>query len=212
MFNTLTNNFIPNTNDIIYQIIKTTYGKKIINSVLLMIFSMIVKNIIYTFLAFLILINNIYIDFFTQCFLSICICSQNDKINYYVEQYESRLYGITRYLINNWSIERVIKYKTPAILGVLGSGYIYLSIVDVATLKIYILQYMFCHFCMDIKDNDDHFIRRRLKLEKKKFFISNHCQGEYIVINKQKIEKIPRNISSEFELIDVKEDGFEILE
>ena len=117
MFNTLTNNFIPNTNDIIYQIIKTTYGKKIINSVLLMIFSMIVKNIIYTFLAFLILINNIYIDFFAQCFLSICICSQNDKINYYVEQYESKLYGITRYLINNWSIERVIKYKTPAILG-----------------------------------------------------------------------------------------------
>lgn len=207
-------NFFPEKNKIIHKILKTKMSKRFINSFVVMILSFIFKSLLYSLLSFIILFDNLYIDFFTQCAISILLCSYEDKIQNIINYFYDDLYKITRFIINGYSDENYKKWKNYIIGIILGLLYFYFYLFEINSfiIRIYIMQYAFCYIFMEIKENKNEII---MKLKREKCFIlDKSIRGtDYILVEKK---KLPPNISSEFDLItDVnikKNKSFEVLD
>lgn len=221
MLEAIMNMILPETNDMIYRIAKTRYAKRAINSLLIVLLTMIFRSIIYSFISFMIIIDSGYIDFFVQCGISTFLCLNNGYVHKVIHRYDDNLYKVTRYAVNNWSEENYRKWRNYFTFALLFLGFIYFSFVEINSniIRVYILQYALCHVCIDISENKNHIIRQKLSFRKKeKFYITdkNVPNTDYIMIDKR---KILRNISSEFDMVrdnpnnsPKNEGGFEILE
>jgi hypothetical protein len=216
MLKSMINMVIPETNDILHRVVKTTYAKKAINSLLIILLTILFRSMIYFLISLMIIINNEYINFFTQCIISIILCMNNNYIQYAINKYDDDLYKITKYTINNWSEENYRKWRNYITFSILFLGFIYFSCVEINSniIRIYILQYSLCHICIDVTENPNHTIRRIFSLKKKeKFYITekNIPHTDCVLIDKR---KIPPSISSEFDIVKENEDGteFEVIE
>lgn len=211
---------LPDKNIIIHKIVKTKIAKRCINSFVVTIFSFIIKTLLYSLFSFLILFDNMYIDFFTQCTISIILCSYDKKIQIIADYFDGDFYKITRFLVNNYSNENYRKWKNYLISFVLVILYFYFYFFEINSflIRIYILQYALCYIFMEIKDNKKNIVS---------FFIKEQKSSEYIMVNKKKVlpnipseidivdkKKIFPNIPSEFDIVDnvKKSNSFEILD
>lgn len=204
-------NFLPDKNRIIHKIAKTKFAKKCINSFVVMIFTFIIKSILYSLLSFIILFDNLYIDFFTQCGISIALCNYNEKIQYFADYFEDDFYKLTRFLINNYSDENYKKWKNYFIGLSLIVLYLYFYFFEINSfiIRIYILQYAMCYIFIEIKEN-----KNILKsfFEQKYYILDKSIKGtNYVMINKKK--KL-QSVSSEFDIVEniKKSNSFEILD
>lgn len=207
-------NLFPDRNKVIHKILKTKMSKRFINSFVVLLFSFIFKTLLYSLLSFIILFDNLYIDFFTQCAISIILCSYEEKIQYFVNYFYDDLYRITRFIINGYSDENYKKWKKYIIGLLLGLSYYYFYLFEINSfiIRIYIMQYAFCYIFMEIRENKNEII---MKIKREKCFILDKSikETDYVLVEKR---KIPPSISSEFDLIpDItikKSNSFEVLD
>jgi hypothetical protein len=204
---------LPDTNQLVYQIIKTRAAKRTINSAIIMILSFLIRTILYSILALIIMFDNIYIDFFTQCGISILLCSYSYYIQAFTERFDDDLYLITRNIINNFTMEKYKKWQKYITISALIISFIYFWFIEInsAIIRIYIMQYAVCFFFFDVKENKEHYIRKLILPEKKDKNKNNNKNKEnfimidknipntdYVMIEKKKMHA---SISSEFDLI-----------
>jgi hypothetical protein len=181
MFDYISNKIFPDKNDIIYKICKTTRVKKILNSALIVIITIILRLLLYSALSIIIVFNNLYIDFCVQCVLSIYLCTINQCIQDKIEIFEPMIYNITRYVVNNYSNEKFKKWKIYSILLLLLLSYIYFSFVDItsALIKIYLIQYAICFLFLELYNNPNELKNLYCSLLYKKI-----NTGDMIVVDK----------------------------
>jgi hypothetical protein len=205
--------FLPDKNKIIHKIAKTKMAKRCINSFVVMIFSFTIKSILYSLFSFIILFDNLYIDFFTQCGISIVLCNYNEKIQYIADYFEEDFYKLTRFIVNNYSDENYKKWKNYLIGLLLIISYLYFYFFEINSfiIRIYILQYAMCYIFIEVKENKNIFNIDNY-LQKKYFILDKSIKKtDYIMIHKK---KMPQSISSEFDIVEniKKSNSFEILD
>src|SRR5665647_66379 len=146
---------IPDANNLLYRLCKTTYVKKTFNSGLIIILAFVFRTLIYAILSLIMVFNNVYIDFIVQCSLSIYLCTKNSGIQLIIEYFEPQLYAMTRYAINNYSNDNYNKWKNVSIFSTLILCYIYFMFVEInsALIRLYLLEYMVCYTYLDIYEN-----------------------------------------------------------
>lgn len=161
---------IPERNDLIYRLVKTRLAKRFINTFIVIILSLLLRLLLYAVISFYIVFNNSYIDFFTQSGISILLYMVNNYIQKFTEHFSDDLYQMTRYLINNYSEENFIRWKNYTVASLLIAAFAYFWLVDINSqiILIYILQYAFCFFVFDVKDNENNLVRKMITYNKDK--------------------------------------------
>jgi hypothetical protein len=183
---------IPDQNQLIYKIAKTRLAKRTINTFIILILSFVFRLILYAVLSLFIVFNNLYVDFFVQCGISIVLYMCNNHIQWITEHFSEDLYQITRYMINNYSEENFKKWKNYVVGSLLGASFLYFSLVDINSqiLQIYILQYALCFFFFDVKDNESNPIRKMITFnvkeeeQKKKEIEKENAKEKVYLINR----------------------------
>ena len=137
---------------ILRSIVKTTYAKKSISSILLMLLTVIARLHIDAICGAIFNFNNIYIDFWVQIFISIILVIKSGWIYQMVEKFDREVYSLTRYLINNYSEDNYRRWKRNITFLVCIYLSIYFSVVEITSyvLRIYILQYVICYIIIEI--------------------------------------------------------------
>jgi len=208
-------------NNIAYEIVKMKYIKRIVNTSLICLIAIIIRIILYSILSLLITFGNIYIDFTMQIIISIFLCLKTKFIHDIVNIFNNDFYKCTKYIINNYSEQNYRYWKNYVIFCVLMLLYIYFSIVEITSniIRIYIVQYMICYTYIDISENENHYLRNKLRelkytkpqnkvivvdriMSNNEFIsidkIDTLLEKEFVLINDN---HIPR-IKSEYDLID----------
>ncbi len=164
MFNDMYNLFLPDSNQMIYKLARTRIFKRSVNSLFVLIISLIIRSLLYTYFSIIIMFNNETLDFFTQCGISIMLCLNNNYIQGFVDRFSDDLYLIPRYIINNFSEENYRKWKLYSTFIVLGLLYVYFLFFEISSylMRIYILQYALCFIFMDVAEKEDHYVRKKL--------------------------------------------------
>lgn len=223
---------IPEPTDIIYRLVKTRLAKRFINTFVVIILSLLIRLLLYAVISFYIVFNNPYIDFFTQCGISIMLYMANDYIQKFTERFSDDLYNITRYMINNYSEENFIRWKNYTIGTLLAAAFAYFWLVDINSqiILIYILQYAFCFFVFDVKDNQNNPVRKMISFKKdtdndndkekervkEKVYLINRddTKSDFVIVEKTKT--LPKQIldskNSKKEEIKKSNSGFDIIE
>jgi hypothetical protein len=207
MFQNMFGTVLPDTNQLIYQLIKTRAAKRTINSAFIMILSFLIRTILYSILSLIIMFDNVYVDFFTQCAISILLCTYSYYIQAFTERFDNDFYIITRDAINNFSIEKYKKWQKYITIIALITSFMYFWLIEItsAMIRIYIMQYAVCFFFFDVKENKDHYVRKIIYPEKKEkdkgnviITDKNIPNSDYVLIEKKKLTP---SISSDFDLI-----------
>src|SRR6185312_5409300 len=84
------------SDQILRSIVKTTYAKKSISSLLLMLLTVIARLHIDAICGIIFNFHNIYIDFWLQIFISVILVIKSGWIYQIVERFDREVYSLTR--------------------------------------------------------------------------------------------------------------------
>ena len=139
------------SDQILRSIVKTTYAKKKASLLLLMILTVILKIHVDAILSIIFNTGYFYIDFCIQIIISVILVIKSGWIYKIVEKFDSEVYLLTRYLINNYTESNYRKWKKNVTLVICIYLIIYLSVIEINSnmLRTYIIQYMICYFIIE---------------------------------------------------------------
>ncbi len=140
------------SDQILRSIVKTTYAKKSISSLLLMLLTVVARLHIDAICGIIFNFHNIYIDFWLQIFISVILVIKSGWIYQIVERFDREVYSLTRYLINNYSEDNYRRWKRNVTFVICSYLFIYFSVAEITSsmLRIYILQYVICYVIIEI--------------------------------------------------------------
>jgi hypothetical protein len=140
------------TDQILRAIVKTTYAKKKLNTILLMLMTIIARLHIDAIFSMIFHYNNIYIDFWVQILISILLVIKSGWIFELVKKFDEEIYMMTRYLVNNYSEANYIVWKRKATFVICFYLIIYLHLVNITSqvLILYVVQYLICYIVIEI--------------------------------------------------------------
>ncbi len=193
------------SDQIIRSVVLTTYMKKKFN-ILFMMFVTIIIRIFLTYLLCFFFSYNLYIDFFLHSLLTVVIVLYSHIIYDIVKTKEKVLYQITRYAINNYTIENYRRWKRNTTLSVSGILIIILLFSEINNylLIYYIVQNLFTYGIIDIIEHKK--INKFLKTLKDK---PKHTKFSELTIledyyDKEDMPKPPQSPINEFLVINKK--------
>lgn len=146
-----------NYSDKIFRsIVKTSYAKKKLSSLLSMVITVIVRIFLDFLLAFIFNFNYIYLDFFIQIFISIMLVVMSERIYFVIERFSTDIYALTKYLVNNYTNENYRKWKRRITLILCLASIVFLYCFEINSNKliISILQYLVCYVIIDMIENN----------------------------------------------------------
>ena len=115
---------------IAHRIILSTYAKKKISILFIMLMTMILRIHIDVILNSFINFNQ-YVDFVIQIVISVSLILCNGYIYQFVDRYNHECYLLTKYLINNYTLDNFRKWKKIVTISICIYILIYLTIFDV---------------------------------------------------------------------------------
>lgn len=169
------------SDQILKSLFRSTWAKKKFGILFLMLITVVIRLHIDAILAMIITISP-EVDFILQIIISATLVLKSGWIYKIVEKYEHEAYRLSRYLINNYSVDNYRKWKRGFTLTICVYIIIYLSFTDITSqiLIKQVIQYIICYFIVDF-------------IENKKF---------KAIFNKNKRKVIKITYNDEFELID----------
>jgi hypothetical protein len=139
------------SDQILKSIVKTTYAKKKLSILLLMLLTMIVRLHIDAILAIVINTPYFFINFLIQIVISVFLVMKTGWIYQAVERFDREVYSLTRYLVNNYSEDNYRKWKRIMTFIICLYLIIYLLVVEITSklLIMYIIQYLICFIILE---------------------------------------------------------------
>lgn len=143
------------TDKIVRSVIKTSYAKKKLSSLLLMLITIVVRLVLDIILGCVINFNNTYLDFWLQIIISIILVLQSNSIYEFIKRFEADIYKLTKYLVNNYTDENYRKWKRNiTLIGCLFLiVYLYFVQLNSYILILYVIQYLICYIIIDLIEN-----------------------------------------------------------
>ena len=142
--------YIDYTDQIFDSLIRTRYAKKQFSLILAMLFTFFIRWHIKMLFVFIFPIHPV-IDFFLQTLLSVLLVLKSGWIHNIVNRFQSEIYALSRYLINNYTPENYRVWKRNTTVGVCIYIIIQLLFVEVTSMLLieYVLQFLSCYFVVD---------------------------------------------------------------
>ena len=139
------------SDQIVRSIVLTTYMKKKFNILFMMFLTVLLRSFLASILC-IIFSYNLYIDFFLHSVFTIVIVLYSHIIYDILKTNETYFYKITRYAINNYTVENYRRWKRNTTLVISSFLIAYLLIFDVNSyiLIYYIFQNLFTYGIIDI--------------------------------------------------------------
>ena len=187
-----------------HSIISTTYAKKNLSILFVILLTSIIKLHI-TFLLSLVFTLNPYFDYCFQIVLSVGIHLQSYHIYNYLLRYNYRFYRLTRYLINNYTEENMRRWKKYVILSLSFYLIVILYFTEITSflLIIYIIQYLIIFLIIDIIEQKKYL---RMYQSLSQWYHYKKAQFTYqpavIIEDYYKIEKSKPKQPTKFVIID----------
>ena len=179
---------------VISKIITSTFLKTKFNILLMMLITLILEFHINIFLCYIFIIHP-YIDFFIQIIITIII-SLNTKIIFnFVFLFEKKIYNITKYFINNYSINNFILWKQYFILIISSIIILILLFYEFNKYKIIlqIIQTIISCFILD-KINEDDYKKKKKKITTRVYRdVKNNCTYYIKIYDENEKLKIKTN-------------------
>jgi len=142
--------YIDYTDQIFDSLIRTRYAKKQFSLILAMLITFFIRWHIKMLFSCMIQTHPI-VDFFIQVLLSVLLVLKSGWIHNIVIRFQTEIYALVRYLINNYTPQNYRIWKRNATLGVCIYIIIQLLFIEVtsALLIEYVLQFLFSYFIVD---------------------------------------------------------------
>ena len=142
--------YIDYTDQIFDSLIKTRYAKKQFSLILAMIITFFIRWNIKTFFSYMIQTHTI-VDFFIQVLLSVLLVLKSGWIHNIVTRFQTEIYALSRYLINNYTPQNFRIWKRNVTLGICIYIIIQLLFIEVtsALLIEYVLEFLLSYFIVD---------------------------------------------------------------
>ncbi len=140
------------SDQILRSLVKTTYAKKKLNILSLMIVTIIVRLHVDALLGMILSTGNFYLDFWIQIFISVGLVIKCGWIYQIVERFDRDIYSVTRYLVNNYSDDNYRKWKRYVTFTICLYLVAYFSMVEVKSqvIKVHIIQYLICYVMIEM--------------------------------------------------------------
>ena len=142
--------YIDYTDQIFQSLVKTRYAKRQFSLILSMTITFIIRWHIKMFFSFFFQVHPVF-DFVLQVFLSVLLVLKSRWIHNFVMRFQSEIYALSRYLINNYSAQNYRVWKRNVTLCVCLYFLVNLIFIEVtsALLIEYILQFLISYFIVD---------------------------------------------------------------
>ncbi len=140
------------SDQILRSIVKTTYAKKKLNILSLMLVTIIVRLHIDAILGLLFQTGHFYVDFGLQILISAFLVIKSGWIYQGVERFDREVYSLTKYLVNNYSDDNYRKWKRYVTFVIGFYLIICVSLIEINSqyLKIAIIQYLICYVIIEV--------------------------------------------------------------
>lgn len=184
--------YIDYTDQIFDSLIKTRYAKKQFSLILAMLITFVIRWHIKILFSFMFQIYPL-VDFFLQVFLSVMLVLKSRWIHNIVIRFQTEIYALSRYIINNYTPENYRIWKRNSTLVICLCIIVQLIFVEVtsALLIKYILQFLLSYFIVDgieqrtffrayiwCKEKISHYYR--ISMRKRDSFECPHIHEDYL--------------------------------
>jgi hypothetical protein len=144
-----------NTDKLIWIIIKTSFSKKTIGLLMNMTLAIIIRMKIDMIISSYINTRYYILNFIIQVLISVSLILNSNYIFDFLKRFEKETYMISRYLINNYTPEKFVKWKRIVIGCISVYMYIIFSLIDISNdiVKLYILQYVTSFIIIDLYEH-----------------------------------------------------------
>ena len=139
------------SDQIIRSLVVTTFVKKKFNILFMMLNTIIIRTVI-SFILCCIFTYNLYIDFFLHSIISIIVVLNSHFIYDILKAREEKFYKITKYVVNNYTIENYRRWKRNIMLSISSILIVILLFSEITSnlLIYYIIQNLFTYGIIDI--------------------------------------------------------------
>ena len=101
---------------VVKSVIATTYAKKKLSIILILLATIIFRIHILTLLCILISTGNFYLDFVLHIIISVLVTLKSHWFYNYMSLHKHQFYLLTRYFVNNYTPERYRNWKKYGML------------------------------------------------------------------------------------------------
>lgn len=197
-------NTINYSDQIIKSLVVTTYVKKKFNILFMMLLTIILRNILCCLLC-VIFTYNLYVDFFLHSVISIVLILQSHIIYEVIKSKKTFFYKITKYAINNYTIDNYRRWKRNILLTLSAIGIVMLLFIELNSylLIYYIFQNLFIYGIVDVIEHDKigKLLKEMKDKPRNKQFAKLQILEDYYIIN----DAEQLNLIDETEIIHEKE-------
>ena len=139
------------TDKLVWTIIKSTFSKKTIGSLIIALLTIVIRIHIDGLLAILLATGLPIVDFLIHITISSVLVIKSQCIYVIVDKFHPEIYQITKYCINNYTPDNLRKWKRMSMLSICLYLFIYFSIVQItsALIRQAILEYIVCYIIID---------------------------------------------------------------
>ena len=143
------------SDQLVRSIMLTTFIKKKFNYLFIMFCCVVIRTLIAGILCYLFQINPI-LDFILHCVIYIVIILNSDFLFDVLMTRKQAFYRITKYVINNLTLENYKRWKRNAFLTLSTIAILFLSFVEINSLTLiyYIVQNVVIYCIVDIIENN----------------------------------------------------------
>ena len=163
------------TDKLVWTIIKSTFSKKTIGSLIIALLTIVIRIHIDGLLAILLATGLPIVDFLIHITISSVLVIKSQCIYVIVDKFHPEIYQITKYCINNYTPDNLRKWKRMSMLSICLYLFIYFSIVQItsALIRQAILEYIVCYIIIDFYEQG-HFTSKIFSrfINKLKFFLT----------------------------------------
>lgn len=142
-------------NKITNVLVHAKYTKMQLNRLVLMLVTIIIRNMINGLVCILVLTGYRVFDFFVQAIISILFILKTNWFYYNVQKYENEFLTITEYFVDNYNFENFRRWKKNLVATLCTIFIVYLFVFPMssAILIEWILQFLVCYLVIDNIEN-----------------------------------------------------------
>jgi len=173
---------------IIKTLLTIDYTKRKLNHITLFFATLFARSIVNLIISSIFYVDIFFIDFTIEILLSIFLVLKTNIIFNFVKKYNSELYSVSSYLIDNYSVDNFRKWKKYCVVCISVFLIFYLMIYEITSLLLiqYIFQFLICYFIVDNIENKNGFIFNFYDKIKEKNSVKIYKKDDIIIIDEYK--------------------------
>lgn len=175
-------------NQLIWTVVKSTFSKKTIGSLIIAVMTIVLRIHIDGILAILLATEWPTVNFVIHITISTTLVLESQYLYVIVNKFHPEIYQITKYFINNYTNDNFRKWKRISMISICSYLFIYVSIVEISSgmIRQAILEYVVCYIIIDLYEQGFY----------NKYIQRKHISTETIYDDDKILGQLPNDLST----------------